>query len=148
MKINLSTNIDIEVESCNFRSITISFLHALRPLFELYVGKVLLHYFKHYYYSGKLNKIVGSDIVRLKSTNKRTKFKTFFGNISLAQIQIRVYDSDGKEHQLSITRMLLGVSPKYQIPDFMKELIGWIGSLTTFRVGHNIIGALTNFNPT
>ena len=44
--------------------------------------------------------------------------------------------------------MLLGVSPKYQIPDFMKELIGWIGSLTTFRVGHNIIGALTNFNPT
>jgi hypothetical protein len=96
MKINLSTNIDIEVESCNFRRITISFLHALRPLFELYVEKVLLHYFKLYYYSGKLNQIVGSDIIKLKTTRKKTKFKTFFGNISIAQI--RVYDSERKEH--------------------------------------------------
>ncbi len=46
---------------------------------------------------------------------------------------------------MSITRTLLEVGIKQQIPDFMKDLMGWIGSLTTFRVGHKIISSLTNF---
>ena len=40
---------------------------------------------------------------------------------------------------------MLGVSEKYQIPNFMKELLGWIGSVSTFRIGHKIVGSLTNF---
>jgi len=145
MKVNFETNINIEVESCNLRTITICFLRALKPIFEQCVGVVLLHYFKHYYFSGKLQEMVGSEIIRMKTTNVRTKFKTIFGDIYVPQIQIRVYDSAGKEHQLSITRVLLGVSPKHQIPDFMKELMGWISSVCTYRIGHSIIGALTNF---
>jgi len=145
MKINFETNINIEVDNCNFRTLTISFLRALTPLFELYVGKVLLHYFYHYYHTGQLQEMFDSKTIRLKTTAEKTKFKTLFGDIWVPQIQIRVYDSAGKEHQMSITRAILGVSSKQQIPDFMKELIGWIGSVTTFRVGHNIIGGLTNF---
>ncbi len=146
MKINFQTNIDIEIENCNFRTITASFLKALKPIFELFVSKVLILTFYQYYYSGKLNQILDSKVIRLKTTNKKTKFKTLFGTIYVPQIQVRIFDLDGKEHQKSITRILLGVSPKYQIPDFMKELMGWIGSVCTFRVGHNIIGRLTNFS--
>lgn len=145
MKINFDTNINIEVENCNLQAITICFLLALKPIFEQFVGAVLLHYFKLYYDSGKLKAMLGSEIIKLKTTNVKTKFKTIFGDIRVPQIQIRVYDSAGKEHQLSITRILLGVSPKYQIPDFMKELMGWISSVCTYRVGHSIIGTLTNF---
>ena len=146
MKINFQTNIDIEVENCNFKNITASFLVALKPIFELYVGKVLLLFFQQYYHSGKLGQIIDRKIIKLKTTNKRTKFKTLFGTIWIPQIQVRTFDLDGKEHQMSITRTLLGVSPKYQIPDFMKELMGWISSVSTFRVGYNIMSTLTGFS--
>ena len=146
MEINFQTNINIAIENCNFRNITASFLQVLKPTFELYVEKVLLHFFQQYYNSGKLNQIIDSKIIKLKTTNKRTKFKTLFGTIWVPQIQVRTFDLDGKEHQMSITRILLGVSPKYQIPDFMKELMGWISSVSTFRVGYNIMSTLTGFN--
>lgn len=44
---------------------------------------------------------------------------------------------------MSITRKLLGVSPMLRIPDFIKEIQGWIGAITTFRVGHDIMNFLT-----
>ena len=143
LKFNVSITID--VESCNFKHITIQFLYALKDLFEQFVKAVLLHYFKEYYESGQLKEILCIDNYKRKSTSSLTKFKTLFGDIKVPQLQIRTIGKDGKEQQISITRTLLGVSRKYQIPDFMKELMAWIGSVTTYRVGHNILGLLTNF---
>ncbi len=144
-QIQLETNITINVENSNFKHITAKFLFALTDLFQQFVTAVLLHYFEEYYENGKLKQFLDIDNYRRKSTSVRTKFKTLFGDIFVPQIQIRTTDKDGKEHQISITRTLLGVSRKYQIPDFMKEFMAWIGAMTSYRVGHNIMGLLTNF---
>ena len=135
----------INVENCNFRTITFLFLYALKDLFQEYVSKVLIHYFEENYKNNELAKLLNVKIVKKKTTKTRTKFKTLFGDILVPQIQVRVVDFNGKKRQVSITRILLGVSPMYQIPDFMKEIISWIGSVSTFRVAHNIIGILSNF---
>jgi len=144
-QIILRANITIEVENCNFRTITFLFLYALKDLFQEYVSKVLLHYFEEKYENMDLAKLLGVRIVKKKTTKRTTKFKTLFGSILVPQIQVRVVDFEGKKRQMSITRLLLGVSPMFQIPDFMKEIVAWIGSVSTFRVGHNIIGILSNF---
>ena len=144
-QINLETKLKINVENCNFKSITIAFIFALIELFQQYVSDILLHYFEEYYQSRQLATLLGVKTVKKKTTHITTKFKTLFGDIHVPQIQVRVVDLEGKKHQMSITRRLLGVSSRFQIPDFMKELIGWLGSVTTFRVGHNVIGVLTNF---
>lgn len=145
MKINLDVNISIEVENCNFRELTKSFLLALASLFTQFVSNVLILYFEQYYRDGTLVKKLGCHKVCKKTCNKRTKFKTLFGVIRVPQIQVRVYDSDGNESQKSITRILLEVSPRYQLPDFMKELMGFIGSVSSFRVGHSILTGLSEF---
>lgn len=143
-KINLDTKITIEIDNYNFKNITFAFLSSLCNLFEDFVSKILLYYFEKYYESGRLATILGVKSVKKKTTKKTTQFKTIFGTIKVPQIQVRVIDFNGFEHQMSITRTLLGVSEKFQIPDFMKEIIGWIGAVSSFRVGHNIIGVLTN----
>lgn len=144
-QINLRTNIQINVENCNFREITFLFLYALKDLFQEYVSEILVYYFEENYKNKRLSKLLGVQIIKKKTRNKTTKFKTLFGDILVPQIQVRVVDFKGKQRQMSITRTLLGVSPMFQIPDFMKEIIAWIGSVSTFRVGHNIIGILSNF---
>jgi len=144
-EINFDTKIQIQIENCNFKEITIQFLFVLRSIFESYVSKILDHYFTTYYESGELAQILKVKKVLKKSDKNKTKFKTIFGVIRVPQIQVRVVDFQGKKYQMTITRQLLGVSRKFQIPDFMKEIIGWIGSVTTYRVGLEIIKVLTNF---
>ena len=145
MKIESAIKLELEVKNCNFKSITIVFLLGLKDLFQQFVTQVLLHYFNKNYDNGELNKILNIDNCKKKTSNGTTKFKTLLGDIFVPQIQIRTVSEDGKVHQISITRILLGVSRQYQIPDFMKELLGWIGSVSTFRIGHQILGSLTNF---
>ena len=141
---NIETNITFKVDNCNFKNITAIFFAALKQLFSEYAHKVLIHYFEEYYNNGELAQLLGVQSVARKTTNKKTKFITIFGTIWLPQIQVRVVYPDGKKGQKSITRILLGVSPMFQIPDFMKEIMGWISAVAPFRVGHNIIGVLTN----
>jgi len=141
---DLNTNLTFKVKNCNFKNITAVFLASLIELFSAFVSSVLLHYFEKYYQNGELVNMLNVRSIARKTVNNTTQFKTIFGNIRVPQIQIRVVDLDGKNRQMSITRILLGVSPKFQIPDFMKDIIGWIGAVATFRVGHNILGVLTN----
>ena len=128
MQINLETNISITVESCNFQSITAAFFIGINSLFQKYVSTILLAYYNEYYESGKLNTLLNIDNYSKKTTNTTTKFKTLFGDIWVPQIQIRTKLPNGKERQISLTRILLGVSPGYQIPDFMKGFMGWVCS--------------------
>ena len=109
MKLELNVKLEIEVKDCNFKSLTIKFLFALTDLFQQFVTQVLLYYFEKYYDNGKLKDILNIDNYRKKSTNTKTKFKTLFGDIWIPQIQIRTLSKDSKEHQLSISRILLGI---------------------------------------
>ena len=141
MIVELNTKIELEVKNCNLKYLTIKFLNACKGLFQQFVSEALLYYFEENYNNGKLKYILDIDNYRKKTSNATTKFKTLFGDIWVPQIQIRTVSKNGKDRQITITRTLLGVSPQYQIPDFMKELSGWISSMTTFRVGHKIIGS-------
>lgn len=143
--IELETKLTIKVDNCNFRLLTLAFLKSLGDLFSQFVSTVLLYYFEYYYENNRLPSMLGVEAVARKTTNERTKFKTLLGVIEVPQIELRVRNKNGKWVQMSITRRLLGISSNYQIPDFMKDLMGWIGSVSTFRVGLNTIEALTNF---
>lgn len=144
MEINLQTKISIKIENCNLRNLTILFLGAVCSLFEDFVKQALLMRYKHMLESGELQEALKCDKIIQKSQSKTITIKTIFGTIHLPQIQIRVYK--GMEiHQESISRFLLGVERRYQIPGFMKEILGMIGSLTTFRVGAKIIKMLCGF---
>ncbi len=144
-KFILEAKVEIKIENCNFQTITFAFLKSLQKYFEQFITELLLQYFAHICQNGDILKIIGIQNFQKKSTSNLTKFKTIFGDINVPQIQIRTRDKDGKIHQISITRTLLGVGKKYQIPDFMQKILGFIGSLTTYRVGYKIVGLLTNF---
>lgn len=141
--INFTTNIEIKNEEYNLKSLTFLFLKSLCPIFEAFVSFALMYHFERLYASNELAKLLGVKEVKKKTANKKTYFNVFWGRISVSQIQVRVIDMDGKIRQMSITRTLLGVSPMLRIPDFIKEIQGWIGAITTFRVGHNIMNFLT-----
>jgi len=135
-QINYTTNIEIKNKNYNLKSLTFLFLRSLCSIFESYVSFVLLYYFEELYASNELANFLGVKEVKKKTTNKKTYFNVFWGRISVPQIQVRVINLNGKSRQMSITRKLLGVSPMLRIPDFIKEIQGWIGAITTFRVGH------------
>ncbi|NCP84141.1 MAG: hypothetical protein GW823_04440 [Bacteroidetes bacterium] len=141
----MEAKLDIEVDNCNLKELTISFLIALRLLFESFVKQALMHYYYGSLSSGTLSKQLQTKKIVQKSHNTLTKIKTIFGDIWIPQIQVRIYQ-DNKEKQRSITRLLLGVEPRYQIPGFMKELLGLLASLTTYRVSHKIVGMFSGFN--
>ena len=113
-KINLDTKIIINVENTNFKKITLIFLSSLKDLFEEFVTKVLLYYFEKYYENGRLPEMLGVLQVKKKTTRTRTKFITLFGTISVPQIQVRIIDFSGTEHQMSITMNLKAMVQEYQ----------------------------------
>ena len=143
--IELSAKVEIKTENCNFRVLTFLFLNSLRGLFEQFMTLTLLHYYEEYYKNGHLKTLLQIDNYGRKSTSKKTKFKTLFGDIWLPQIEIRSKDKESKEHQMSITRVLLGVDKGFQIPNFMKEILGFMSALCTYRSAHKILPLLTNF---
>ena len=145
-QIEISANIKIKVENINIKHLTIIFLTSLRSLFESFVSEVLLYYYEQYYKSGELKRILNISNYRKKTTHVKTKIKTLFGDIWIPQIQIRTRDNEGKEHQLSITRILLGIGERRQIPEFLQELISWVSAMSSYRVAHKIVGLLSNIN--
>ncbi|MEA3445957.1 MAG: hypothetical protein U9R19_14655 [Bacteroidota bacterium] len=145
MIINIETKINIEVDNCNLKTLTLAFLIALKPLFKSFVTQALLHFYYESLASGKLCRQLQTNKIIQKSHSKPTKLKTIFGDIWVPQIQVRIYQNN-IVMQRSITRLLLGVEPRYQIPGFMKELLGLLGSLTTYRVGHKILKMFSGFN--
>ena len=146
MKIYLEATITLEVDNCNLKTLTMTFLRALKPLFRSIVSEALIHYYHESLSSGELCEQLQTNKIVERSHKKQTKLKTLFGDIWVPQIQVRIYPNNPAcAEQRSITRLLLGVEPRCQIPGFMKELLGLLGSLTTYRVGHRIIKMFSGF---
>ncbi len=136
--INLEAKLTIKVENCNLKSLTILFLQSVCLLFEDFVKQALLSKYRELLQSGALQRELKCDKIIQKSHSKTITIKTIFGTIHLPQIQILEYKS-AQVQQRSISRLLLGVEKRFQIPGFMKEILGMIGSLAPFRVGDKII---------
>lgn len=143
-QINLETKLAIKVENCNLKTLTILFLQSVCSIFEELVKQALLSKYRELLESGALQRELKCEKIIQKSHSKTITIKTIFGTIHLPQIQILVYESE-QVRQRSISRLLLGVEKRFQIPGFMKEIIGMIGSLTPFRVGEKIINMLCGF---
>lgn len=141
MIIKIETKIKLNIEDCKLKNLVKVFLQVLSSVFEKVVSQALMHYYYKYLEDGTLNKMLNTnERIYQKSHSKETKFKTIFGTIKVPQIQVKI----GKRQE-SITRKLLGVESRLQIPIFMKELLAHIGALTTYRVGEKIIKMISNF---
>jgi len=86
----MEAKLDIEVDNCNLKELTISFLIALRLLFESFVKQALMHYYYGSLSSGTLSKQLQTKKIVQKSHNTLTKIKTIFGDIWIPKIQVRI----------------------------------------------------------
>jgi hypothetical protein len=138
MQFEHSAKIEIKVESCNLQSILSSFLLSLAPIFGALVSAVMLHYAVVYGKSGALSSLLGlssGDKWHWKSKKgyKSITINTLFGKVKLPNPVVEITRSNGKKEKMVLGRKLLEVSAYAQIPDFMKEILGSLGGLMSFR---------------
>ncbi len=138
MQFELHTKIVINVESSNISEITTSFLKSLAPVFESLVCSVMLHYRDVYVKKGMMFGLLGlekGDNWSWKSMNgyNTIKVNSLFGKITLPNPVVKIKRKDGSVCSKVLGRKLLSMSRYAQIPDFMKSMIGVLGSLISFR---------------
>ena len=138
MQFEHRTNIVINVESSNLSEVTTAFLLSLAPIFRAFVSAVMLHYRDIYAKNGFIDELLGLESSTSWSWKSKDGYntiviKSLFGKISLPNPVVKVRYSDGSIHSKVLGRSLLGVSAGAQIPDFMKAMIGRLGSLMSFR---------------
>lgn len=111
---------------------------CLAPIFAEIVSLVMLYYRDVYEKEGKINELLG--IKKGSSWSWKSKqgfgtivIKSLFGKIKLPNPVVKIRHSDGITQSKVLGRMLLDVSAGAQIPDFMKAMIGTLGSLMPFR---------------
>lgn len=145
MKVNFGIDINIEVADSSLKTLTLAFLASQRLVFKKFVTQSLMYFYQERLASDKLCRQLQAERITQKSHSKTTKLKTIFGDIWVPQIQVLIWQ-ENTSHQRSITRLLLGVEPRCQIPGFMRELLGLLGGFTTYRVGHKILKMFSGFN--
>jgi hypothetical protein len=147
MRVKMNFNIDEEITNCNLQYLTILFIKIANKYFQEFISQAMILCYNQYLSDGQLLHLLNCEKIQRKSTTGTIKIKTLLGKIELPNIQIRVWNArDMKFRQLNISRILLGVERYAQIPGFMKKLLGMVGSLTSFRVGHKICCSLSNLN--
>lgn len=138
MQFELNTKIVINVESSSLSEITTAFLKSLAPVFELLVNTLMLHYRDVYAKNGVIFTLLGlekGDSWSWKSKNGYTKItlNSLFGKIVLVNPVVKIRKKDGTVYSKVLGRKLLSISSYAQIPDFMKNMIGVLGGLISFR---------------
>lgn len=142
MKINLTLNIDLEINRPNLKEIIEAFKRCIFNCFQEVVVKVLTHFAREYMKDGTIAKLLGCSKVTWKTSTgaKTTDIFTIFGKIKLPQLQVKT--EDGKRKY--ITRILLGIKPRVRIPEITIKMIGLMGSLTSYRVVRKIASMFTD----
>lgn len=144
MQYKFTIKIDLGVNNCSLKEITAIFIKSLRPVFEKVVKEILITHAEEYMKNGTIQRMLKvKKVVWRSRQGKYTVLKTMFGKIYVPQMRVKYKDELGKIHQKCITRLLLGISPYQRIPDFMKKIIGLMGSLSTYRVCHQVLNVLT-----
>lgn len=150
MEFELDTKIVINVESSNLSEITIAFLKSLAPIFEAMVSMIMLHYQEKYSKNGKITELLNLESGcswhwKCKKGYRGITIKSLFGKIYLPNPVVLIKQKDGKNYKKVIGRKLLAISPYAQIPDFMKQMIGTLGSLMSFRNVAKSMGVFSIF---
>jgi hypothetical protein len=138
MQFEHSVKVVIKVESSKLDEVLIQFLLSLGQIFGELLGEIMLHYAFEYSLTGRMGEILGledGDRWHWKSKKgyRAITINTLFGKVKLPNPVVEIVRSDGRKEKRVLGRKLLEVSPYYQIPDFMKQILGSLGSLMSFR---------------
>ena len=120
--------------------LTQAFLLSLGPLFSQIISQAIRFYAESYKEKGELEEILAHDgKISWKTLNGKlsTNLHTIFGKIKVPQLQVYLHQADGKKAVKNITRVLLGVSRYQRIPDYMKEMMGLLSSLCSYRTAQS-----------
>lgn len=145
MKILIDVELEIEIKNCNLLHLSKVFLSSLGSVFSQIVGQALRHYGQVYRSNGELCAQLGHEgKISWKQLNGQltTKLHTLFGKIEVPQLQLYLHQVDGSKKVKNVTRLLLGVSPYQRLPDYVKEMMGLLSSLCSYRVAQSCMRIL------
>lgn len=138
MQFELQAKVVINVESSNILGITTSFLKSLAPIFTTMVSMVMFHYRDAYEKKGYITSLLSLEdgdswCWKSKEGYNTITINSLFGKIILPNPVVRIKKRDGHICSKVLGRKLLSVSPFCQIPDFMRQMLGSLGGLMSFR---------------
>ena len=138
VQIEINTNLKIELNTSSLSEILPKFSQILLEILSQFIVAVLLSFADHHLVKGDLfdcKKCGAKDRLHWKTRNgKLTGLHTPFGKIYIPQLQLQC----GCGHRFVITRQLLCIEQRCRIPSITVRMLGFIGSLTSFRVAEKI----------
>jgi hypothetical protein len=138
VQIEIDTKLKIELNTSSLSEILQKFSHILLEILSQFIFAVLLSFADHHLIQGDLfecKKCGARNKFHWKTRNgKKTLFQTPFGKVILPQLQLQCACG----HRIVITRQLLHLEPRCRIPPITVRMLGFIGSLTSFRVSEKI----------
>ncbi len=142
MKLHFNCTIDIDIMSPKLKDICKNFTQIIKILLQEFFSQVITAFADEY-----MNQSVKPFSCDICNNNTQFKWKThhgkatsivtIFGTLNLFQLQIECKTC---KHRMYITRKLLNIAPRKRIPLETVRRLGLIGSLTTYRVAHKIVG--------
>lgn len=145
MKIVIDVKLEIEVKNCNLSHLSKVFLLSLGSVFSQIISQALRCYAESYKGNGELAAMLEhSGKISWKTLNGKlsTTIHTLFGKIKIPQLQVYLHQADGSKKVKNVTRLLLGVSPYQRIPDYVKEMMGLLSSLCSYRAAQSCMTIL------
>lgn len=140
MQIEIDTKLKIELDGSGLPEILAKFSHIILEILSQFIGAVLQSFAEHHLSSGdffECRKCGEKGQFHWKSRGgTKTELLTPFGRVLIPQLQLQC--SCGS--RLIITRTLLGIERRQRIPSITVRMLGFIGSLTSFRVAEKITG--------
>lgn len=140
VQIEIDTSIKIELADSSLARILSEFSLVLLDILSQFIGAVLLSFAEHHLQHCDrfvCNKCGERTQFHWKSrSGLTTSILTPFGKITIPQLQLQC--SCGSRQV--ITRQLLEIEERCRIPTITMRMLGFIGSLTSFRVAEKITG--------
>ena len=145
MKIVIDVKLEIEVKNCNLLHLSKVFLLSLSSVFSQIISQAVRHYGQEYKSNGKLADILEHQgKISWKNLNGElsTNLHTLFGKVKVPQLQVYLHQADGSKKVKNISRLLLGVSRYQRLPDYVKEMMGLLSSLCSYRTAQRCMTIL------
>lgn len=138
VQIEIDTKLKIELDTSSLSEILAQFSLILLDILSQFIEAVLLTFAEHHLVRGDLFecKTCGTkNRLHWKTRNgKKTGLQTPFGKVFIPQLQLQCACGS----RMVITRQLLHIEQRCRIPSITIRMLGFIGSLTSFRVAEKI----------
>lgn len=148
MQFEIQAKIVINVESSNLMEVLRAFLRCLGSLFEQVLSHVVLHYASLYATNSRMQQLLNLSATETWHWKNKLGYhpiavKTLFGKILLPNHIVEILRQDGNRQKMTLGRKLIEISPYFQIPDEIKELVGTLGALMSYR---NVLKSMLSYS--